>query len=458
MNRVFLIFIALLMLVGIQASASVYAAPRRVEINAIDSFGSQVRYADTYYVIKDIIDLKGATVNIPKGCTLKIEGGHLKNGKISGSDTYIEAAPYPIFGSTLQFAGTFIASEAYPEWFESTDDAVKIRKSLEYFDNVKLTSKHYLLNSVDVHGYGIVVPEGHMLRGNRRANNIMTDDQVIRMSEGVAYKSVVALQSSTILTDLTIHGKLVDKSSCVSTFEGFNSGITIERVSVSGAYYGFNLQTYLTSLCQCSASYNGVGFYVHGNIQNNSVTVEGTSISLTGCFAVDSKKYGYEIDGITYSTISNCAADGCGAPVSGILNSQTEIGYPYMFSNSKNLTINSCGVEYCMSGIKVQNCKNVIFNSPSLLIDKRKNVKITGNYTLNPIINIRYSAYIVFNYMFVNASGLSRYYTANTPLLLLYGGKSEVPSVVIRNGYNGFKESNIGTEGYMVKSKNLVIQ
>ena len=117
----------------------------------------------------------------------------MSNGTIEGNDTYIESSPYPIFAQTLQLTGCFYATEAYPEWFDATDDAVKIRKALEYFDNVKLTAKHYVLNSVDGDGYGIVVPEGHILRGNRRANNIKRDDQVIKMQEEVDYKSVVAL-------------------------------------------------------------------------------------------------------------------------------------------------------------------------------------------------------------------------------------------------------------------------
>ena len=104
--------ILLLMLVGVQVQNSVYAAPRRVEINTANTFGSQVRYADTYYVINDVIDLKGTTVSIPKGCTLKIEGGQLKNGKISGTETYIEASPYAVFSNTLRLTGTFVTSEA----------------------------------------------------------------------------------------------------------------------------------------------------------------------------------------------------------------------------------------------------------------------------------------------------------------------------------------------------------
>lgn len=201
----------------VQLKAASNNSIKRVEITGASSISSQIRYADTYYVIKDVIDLKGETITIPKGCTLKMEGGQLSNGKIIGNDTYIDSSPYPIFSKTLQLNGGFVASEAYPEWLEGDDDAVRIRKALELFDNVLLTSKQYVLKSVDENGYGIVVPEGHILRGNRRVNNTKSDDQIIRMANGVNYTSIVALNSSTVLSDLTVRGAKNGNTACIST-------------------------------------------------------------------------------------------------------------------------------------------------------------------------------------------------------------------------------------------------
>lgn len=426
-----------------------------MEVTKDRSFASQVRYSNTYYVIKDIIDLKGTTISIPKNCVLKMEGGQLKNGTISGNDTYVEASPYTIFLNDLNLSGTFMASEAYPEWFESTDDAIRIRKALEYFDNVKLTAKHYLLKSVDEHGYGVVVPEGHILRGNRRANNTKADDQILSMNYGINYKAVLALNESTILSDITINGMTGSETACVSTTDGFQSRITIERVGVSGAYYGFNLQTYLSNISQCIANYNEVGFYLHGHIERNTVTVEGTSINLSTCFAVDSKRVGYELNGITYSTMNNCAADGCGAPTSGTLTNNTDVGYAYSFTQSKNLTLNSCGMENGLAAVRTYNCRNIVFNAPSFLINKRQNVQVAKDYKMKPILNIRYSVCIEFNYMYLYSKGMDKYYTSTTPLMLLYGSNTALPSVIVNKGYEGLQESNIGTEGFMTKAKHL---
>ena len=458
MNRVYLCLVLVLTSISVQAGGATKSFPKRVEISVTAPFASQARYADTYYVIKDAIDLKGASITIPNGCTLKMDGGQLSNGKIIGNDTYIEASPYPIFTNTLQLGGSFAASEAYPEWFQDLDDAVRIRKALGSFDNVKLTAKQYVLQSVDENGYGIVLPEGHILRGNKRANNTKANDQVIKMSEGLKYSSVVALESSSVLSDLTIWGANNGNTACVSTVGEFQSRLTIERVGVSGAYYGFNLQTYLSNISQCVANYNEVGFYIHGKVDRNSVKVEGTSINLSTCFAVDSKKNGYELVGITYSTMNNCAADGCGAPTSGMLQNKTEIGYGYSFTQCKSMTINSCGVENGLAAVKTMTCRNIVFNAPSFLINKRKDVKVAKDYKMKPILNIRYSVCIEFNYMYLYSKGMDKYYTTTTPLMLLYGSDTSLPSVILSKGYEGLQESNIGTEGFLTKAKHLQLK
>ena len=431
---------------------------RRIEITKDQSLASQMRFSTSYYVIRDVFDLEGGIITIPQGCILRFDGGQFKNGTVIGNKSYIEAAPYPIFSGSLTIKGSFDAADAFPEWFENDDDAIKIRKSLSFFDRVKLTAKHYILKSVDENGYGIVVPAGCILEGNRRANNTSGNDQIIEMKKGINYTAVVALSTNSILTNLTIYGPNLKNSSCVATVEGFQSRINIERVGVSGSYYGFNLQVYLSNLSQCVANYNEVGFYIHGSYTGNTIKVEGTSVNLSTCFAVDSKKTGYEIAGITYSTMNNCAADGCGAPASGNLKKDTEIGYAYSFTQSKNLTVNSCGAEYCLAAVKTLACKNIIFNAPSYLINKRKDVRVANSYEMSPIFNIRYSSYIEFNYMFLNAEGMSKYYNDKTVLMKLYGSANPAPSVIIKRGYEGIKECNIGTEGFLVKSKNLVYE
>ena len=57
--------------------------------------------------------------------------------------------------------------------------------------------------------------------------------------------------------------------------------------------------------------------------------------------------------------------------------------------------------------------------------------------------------------MYLYSKGMDKYYTANTPLMLLYGSDMALPSVILNKGYEGLQESNIGTEGFLTKAKHL---
>lgn len=427
-----------------------------VELTAKKSFQSQILCSNTCYIIKDGFDLGGSVVAVPGKCVLKFEGGYLTNGTIVGNETLVDASAVPVFSNTLHLKGEYLAPEAYPEWFDYSDDAEKIRMAVIHFDNVKLIAKHYILQSVNSRGYAIELPSGHILSGNRIANNTVSSDQILELQHGVKYNAVISLNSGSCISNLTIKGDNFANSSCVATTEGFQSRLSIERVSVSGSFYGFNLQTYLSNLSQCTANYNSIGFYIHGKYSGDIISVEGTSINMSTCYAVDSKKAGFDLSGITYTTMNNCAADGCGAPTSGLLTNKTDIGYSYSFTQCKNITVNSCGAESCLGAVMARNCKNIIFNAPSFLINIRKEVHPQKDYKLKPVINLRYSAYIEFNYPFVNTSGVSEYYNNGTQLMLLYGSSTSVPSAIINHGYEGIPESNIGTEGFLKKSTNLI--
>lgn len=72
---------------------------------------------------------------------------------------------------------------------------------------------------------------------------------------------------------------------------------------------------------------NGHGYYIHG--VNGGAA--GTSVTLTGCFAVSNRQAGYHFDTMTYCTLSGCAAD------------QNGIGYEAIQCNS--IAYVGCGAE-----------------------------------------------------------------------------------------------------------------
>lgn len=70
------------------------------------------------YVINKEYDLAGKSITIPKGCTLKFQGGVLKNGTLIGDRTSIEAGyGQQIFDFNIQVCGSWLISAWKPEWF-----------------------------------------------------------------------------------------------------------------------------------------------------------------------------------------------------------------------------------------------------------------------------------------------------------------------------------------------------
>lgn len=105
------------------------------------------------YEIKETIDLKGSTITIPKGCTLKFRGGRFINGKINGLNTKIESKERQIFDNNIDLCGTWDITEVYPEWFGAqgdgrSDDTESIRKSISFATGKKLKfrNKTYVVN------------------------------------------------------------------------------------------------------------------------------------------------------------------------------------------------------------------------------------------------------------------------------------------------------------------------
>lgn len=63
------------------------------------------------YVVKEDWDLKGEKVSLPQGCTLKFEGGSIKNGTLVGNGTLVKMEQEGIAFDDVVLQGSFVAEE-----------------------------------------------------------------------------------------------------------------------------------------------------------------------------------------------------------------------------------------------------------------------------------------------------------------------------------------------------------
>lgn len=113
---------------------------------------------NTIYVVKNVFNLNGQTIEVATNCTLDFRGGALINGNLKGNSTFIKALEYQIFdigiNTKLNLLGSFRNSSFSVHWFGAkgdgvTDDAPAINHALQNSCKVTIVlgNLNYLINS-----------------------------------------------------------------------------------------------------------------------------------------------------------------------------------------------------------------------------------------------------------------------------------------------------------------------
>lgn len=82
-----------------------------------------INQSNIIYEIRYNFDLDCETLNVPEGCTLKFEGGMLRNGKVVYNNTYLKSQNTNIYRDVLVL-GTVRNDIAYSDWFCARKDGI----------------------------------------------------------------------------------------------------------------------------------------------------------------------------------------------------------------------------------------------------------------------------------------------------------------------------------------------
>ncbi len=227
--------------------------------DAATTFASQIaNLTNTIFEIRDVYDLGSVegeepiTVTIPSGCTLKFNGGVIKNGIVTGDNTLIDETKQKIFDTSTILSGTWANTEIYPEWFgavhynesdpvSSVDAfrAVNASMPLCKIFTVKLNSIYYIDDEVE-----FVNPNGKTI-----VNIIGTGKETSGFYYHIAGESKYALKISqgstygvnnSVYRDFFIQSKNnPNDQSIVSTTKGVfylenHIGSTCENIRIYG--------------------------------------------------------------------------------------------------------------------------------------------------------------------------------------------------------------------------------
>ena len=119
-----------------------------VVISQSQSLQGQMRKAGAVYIIRGTIDMRGASVAVPQGSTLKFEGGALKNGTLTYNNTFIEGN-YKLY---CKCKGTIANDVVEPHMYGAkgdgqTDDSYAIQQSINSGKQVLFRRGTYLVGS-----------------------------------------------------------------------------------------------------------------------------------------------------------------------------------------------------------------------------------------------------------------------------------------------------------------------
>ena len=106
---------------------------------------------NTIYEIRYDFDLNGETIEVLEGCTLKFEGGMLKNGTLEGNYTRIFAHIAKIVKNII-FSGTWDIQKVYTEWFDEENDSKSLQSAIIaaelFLSPIYLTKNEYHIQNV----------------------------------------------------------------------------------------------------------------------------------------------------------------------------------------------------------------------------------------------------------------------------------------------------------------------
>ena len=168
--------------------------------------------ANTIYEIRYGFDLDGKTLEVPENCTLKFEGGSIKNGKIIGKNTGLLTNKNTIFYN-IYIDGNWNVQDIYSIWFDLIPDNINIDNKKNLQNLVRLSSED-IKNNIYVEGGSFYSSKKGCLldlRSNTEVYfsnasiNILDNDDIRECILQIYDKSNVNLHNVKLVGDFKTH-------------------------------------------------------------------------------------------------------------------------------------------------------------------------------------------------------------------------------------------------------------
>ena len=179
---------------------------------------AQLKCANVAYIVKNDFDLNGEKLMFPENCTLRFQGGCIKNGIIVGNQTKIENGELNSFKYPIVIEGTWDGI-CHPEWYGAhgdgiSDDTYSIQRALDSFGNVEFRQATYVIRADAIDGIvtdytddgscAILIKRNAVLTGNHTIIKTYHTDKAYTQSKN--YYAFVCM-GSLYVKGITIDGQ-----------------------------------------------------------------------------------------------------------------------------------------------------------------------------------------------------------------------------------------------------------
>jgi len=352
--------------------------------------------SDTIFRFAVDIDLTASTIYFSSSIILQFCGGKISNGKVSGSNTFVEAEPYMIF-ENISFTGTWSCDHAYFEWFGAvgdgtTDDRAAIQKGLDSeFFHFLLLNKTYLISShyvsadspkdtsgavVDTDNVGLSINQPMKIEGQAvegwgtslsnlskiRTNHTKEFNVLVQINSSYVELSGFIITGQTQANDGTfpVHDLLATRHIIRNGTDNNYYRLVLKKMFVRNCMRDcINLNTFLSRLERVDVGWGDTGIVIRGILTSTDFEAR-TSTILSGCFCNRCLSFGYKIMEMGYTTLESCAVDYDSAtgPAS-VSGYPFALGYPYYFYYCNNVSVIACGCECTTNLMYLEHCSGM---------------------------------------------------------------------------------------------------
>lgn len=251
-----------------------------------DKFNKQ----NTIYKITKDIDLGGGTLTISEGCTLDFQGGSFRNGKLTGTNTFIKSGDNAILYD-IELLGSFVGIFD-SAWIggKDIDYGEKISNVFPYYNKVHISRDVHIISPINIAGEYTLDIGGKTIFVDSNVNGInitgipTVKNGTVKVSSSEYSSRAISIVSngdgifkaSRCLSNIKIEGTesktgygiVMEALTADETHDGFLAFRTLENIYIS------NFETGLYLKCGYGEQ-RPYTPYINSNIFNN-ITFSGT--------------------------------------------------------------------------------------------------------------------------------------------------------------------------------------